>query len=86
MSIIGMEAKRPGNNFQTMDTGPVLLTVEDAAAGQKFEIHVEQDELVGELDQIELSFHMYKHGQAGPAGNSAFDVLDETGGQCVAGL
>ncbi len=63
LSTIGMEARRGASNFQIMESGPVLLLAEDGASGQKFEVNVERDDLVGDQNQIELSFHMYKHGQ-----------------------
>ncbi len=63
LSMIGMEIKRGSNNFQIMETGPTLLMAEDPGESQKFEVNVERDDLVGDENQIELSFHMYKHGQ-----------------------
>src|SRR5581483_8658697 len=64
ISGLGMELRAgSGGSLQTMDTGPVLLSVEQAPIRQKLEIVVERDDLVGEENQIELSFHMYKGGQ-----------------------
>lgn len=63
MSMIGMQAKAGGVNFQTMDTGPVLLSVNEPRMRQRFEIIVERDDLVGDENQIELSFHVVKGGE-----------------------
>ncbi len=63
LSMIGMQAKMGGGNFQTMDTGLVLASMDDPRQHQKFEINVERDDLVGDENQIELSFHMYKGSQ-----------------------
>jgi hypothetical protein len=65
---IGTQA-RAGGNLQTMETGPILLMAEKPiVAGQsethrKFEVVVERDDLVGDEDQVELSFNTYLNGQ-----------------------
>jgi hypothetical protein len=53
-----------GQNLQTYETGSVLLSAEDPKAEQKLEVLVENDSLRGDQDDIELSFHSYKNGQA----------------------
>jgi hypothetical protein len=63
ISTMGMEMKRSSNHFQTMDTGPTLLVAAEPGGADKFEINVERDDLVGEENVIELSFHMYKQGK-----------------------
>src|SRR5215472_11044260 len=50
-------------NFQTFETGPVLLSGEDPKTGQKVEITVISDRMRGDRDDIGLSFLMYKDGQ-----------------------
>jgi hypothetical protein len=60
---IGMQAKHGSANFQTMETGPILLVAEEHGARQKFEVVVEHDELIGDANEIELSFHLYKNGR-----------------------
>ena len=51
-------------NFQTFETGSVLLSGEDPKTGQKLEVTVENDALRTDQDDIELSFQTYKNGQA----------------------
>jgi|SRR5579863_6430111 len=57
-----------GKNLQTFDAGPTLAVFEDPQAHNKFEIRVERDDLRGEDDEIELSFHAYKDGETQTAG------------------
>jgi hypothetical protein len=70
LGAIGMQAKAAGGgNLQTMETGPILLVAEQPAVSrqtqglQKFEVVVDRDDLVGDEDQIDLSFHMYQNGK-----------------------
>jgi hypothetical protein len=53
-----------GKSFQTFESGPLLLSAEDAKTGQKFEVMVDNDSVHGDKDDIELSFHSYKDAQA----------------------
>ena len=46
-----------------METGPVLLVSEQPQSREKFEITVERDDLVGDEDQIDLSFQMSRNGK-----------------------
>ena len=63
-SLLTSQLQAQGTNFQTFETGSVLLSGEDPKTGQKMEITVENDALRGERDDIELSFQTYKNGQA----------------------
>jgi hypothetical protein len=63
-SLLASQLQTQGTNFQTFDTGSVLLSGEDPKTGQKVEVAVENDALRGERDDIELSFQTYKNGQA----------------------
>lgn len=51
-------------NYQTFETGPVLMAGIDPKTGNKFEMIVERDSPRGERDDIEVSFKTYKDGQA----------------------
>lgn len=50
-------------NFQTFETGPVMLAGQDPKTGNKYEMIVEHDTPRGERDDIEVSFRTYKDGQ-----------------------
>lgn len=63
ISMISGQARASGSNFETFETGPVLLVSEEPQTQQKFEVAVEQDNLIGEENQIDLSFHMYRNGR-----------------------
>lgn len=63
-SLMASQLQTQGQNVQTFETGSVLLAGEDPKTGQKVEITVENDALRGDRDDIELSFQIYKNGQA----------------------
>jgi len=63
-SLLASQLQTQGQNYQTFETGSVLLSGEDPKTGQKVEVLVENDALRGEQDDIELSFLTYKNGQA----------------------
>src|SRR5579862_6299734 len=62
-SLMANQLQTQGQNFQTFESGSVMLTGEDPKTGQRFEITVENDSLRGDHDDIELLFHVYKSGQ-----------------------
>jgi len=57
------EATAGGGTLQTIETGPVLLVSEQPQSREKFEVTVERDDLVGDEDQIDLSFQMSRNGK-----------------------
>ena len=61
ISMIAAQAKASGGSFQIMETGTTLLLI-DQQNDEKLEVTVERDDLVGDGDQIDLSFHMYRKG------------------------
>jgi len=62
--LMANQFQTQGQNVQTFETGSVLLAGEDPKTGQKVEITVENDASRGDRDEIELSFQIYKNGQA----------------------
>jgi TonB family protein len=60
VSMFATMARAGGGKFETFDTGPVLLSVEDPRENQKVEITVEGDNLSGDEDQIEVALHVTK--------------------------
>src|SRR5438270_5014567 len=65
LSMMSAQAKAAGNSLQILETGPVLLAAEQPGA-EKFEVQVDRDELVGDEDEIDLSFHMSRKGKPEP--------------------
>jgi hypothetical protein len=63
-SMLASQAKAGGAALQTFDTGPTLLTAEQAEQqAEKVEITVERDDLVGDEDQIDLGLRMSRNGK-----------------------
>jgi hypothetical protein len=62
-SLLASRLQTTGKSFETFDRGALLLTAEDSQSHQKFEITVEKDSLVGDEDNIEVSFRIYKDKQ-----------------------
>ncbi len=69
-SMLATQAKASGSKFETFETGPTLLTLEEPGIGGgadiqtgRAEITVERDDLVGDEDQIELALHMTRDGK-----------------------
>lgn len=62
-SLLAAQLQVQNQNFQTFETGSVLLSGENPKSGQKIEVTVENDALRGDEDDIELSFQTYKDGQ-----------------------
>ena len=64
-SMLASQAKAAGAGFQTFDTGPTLLTLEEPQGdtGEKIELTVERDDLSGDEDQIEVAVHMTRGGK-----------------------
>jgi TonB family protein len=56
-------AKAGGAKLTTYDTGPTLVAAEDPRDNSKVEITVEGDNLSGDDDDIEVSFHSTKNGK-----------------------
>jgi len=60
-SMIASQIETHG--VQTFETGAVLLSFEDPKTGQKSDITVEKESLHGDVDDIEVTFHVSKNGQ-----------------------
>jgi hypothetical protein len=63
-SVLAGQFESQGKSLQTFETGSVLLATEDPKTGEKSEMTVENDSLRGDQDDLEVSFVMYKNGQA----------------------
>jgi type IV pilus assembly protein PilA len=68
LSAITGQLSARGQQLQTFEAGPVLISIEDPVAHSKFEVTVERDDLRADEDEIELSFHGYKDGETQTAG------------------
>src|SRR5579862_2137837 len=63
-SAMATQLQTPGQNIKTFETGSLLLSAENPKIDQKFEVTVENDALRGDQDSLDLSFQVYKNGQA----------------------
>lgn len=63
ISGIGRQMAAQGGHIETFDVGPTLLATEPNPGHEKIEAVVEHDSLLGDGDEIELSFHYYKEGE-----------------------
>src|SRR5438105_10441460 len=52
-------------NTKVFEAGPVLL-INEEPSGQKFQVNIDRDDLLGEEDEMDLSFHMFKDGMEQP--------------------
>lgn len=71
-----------GQQLQTFETGPTLMSFEASQQHSKFEIMVEREERKGDEDRMELSFHAYKDGEPQTAGvrpHVTFTMQQEAG-------
>lgn len=52
-----------GTEIQTFDTGSILLSANEPREHAKLEARIENDDLTGEEDTLELSFHLMRDGK-----------------------
>jgi len=82
LSAMTSQLSARGQQLQTFEAGPTLISIEDPGAHTKFEITVERDDLQADEDEIELSFHGYKDGEAQIPGTKfrfTFSMKQEAG-------
>ena len=68
LSLLTGQMAARAQQLQTFEAGPTLVLIEDPRAHNKFEITVERDDLRGDEDEIDLSFHGSKDGETQTAG------------------
>ncbi|MGC2696674.1 MAG: hypothetical protein WA738_12890 [Candidatus Angelobacter sp.] len=56
------QMKSAASEFQVFETGQVLLAANEAGSKEKFEVHVDSDDLSGDTDNMDLSFHQFRDG------------------------
>lgn len=62
-ALITAQAEKNGSKVDIEEAGPVLMTVEDPKTKQKFEVTVDNDDLAGDEDDMQLGFRMSKEGE-----------------------
>ena|SRR5579884_3145521 len=63
-ALLAGQLQANGQELQTFEAGPVLLSIENPRLNSRFEIVIENDDLRSDEDDIEVSFRGYKDGQA----------------------
>ncbi|HEX7287270.1 MAG TPA: hypothetical protein VF532_13880 [Candidatus Angelobacter sp.] len=54
---------KPDKGLQAFDSGPVLFTHNDSAQHTKYEVRVDNDDMAGDQDDLQLSLHAFRDGQ-----------------------
>ena len=66
VAALGMLPAFAGKNLETFETGQVFCVYTDPLKKEKMEVRVENDDLRGIEDDMQLSFHIFKDGQEQP--------------------
>jgi hypothetical protein len=56
------QIKAASADFQVFETGEVLISANDSKKNEKFEVHVDSDDLSGDTDNMDISFHQFRDG------------------------
>jgi hypothetical protein len=56
------QLKAASSDFQVFESGQVLLAANDPKSHEKFEVHVDSDDLSGDTDNMDISFHQFRDG------------------------
>jgi hypothetical protein len=56
------QIRAASSDFQVFETGQVLLSATDPKSHEKFEVHVDSDDLSGDTDNMDISFHQFHDG------------------------
>jgi hypothetical protein len=56
------QLKAASSDIQVFETGSVLLAADEPKSHEKFEVHVDSDDLSGDTDNIDISFHQFRDG------------------------
>lgn len=56
------QLKAASSEFQVFESGRVLFATNDLRSHEKFEVHVDSDDLSGDTDNIDISFHQFRDG------------------------
>jgi hypothetical protein len=56
------QIRSASSDFQVFETGQVLLSANEPKSNEKFEVHVDSDDLSGDTDNMDISFHQFRDG------------------------
>lgn len=63
-SMMATQFQTQGQHIETFESGPIMLAGQDPKTGDRFEITVESDAIHGDVDDIAISFRVYKNGKS----------------------
>ncbi len=61
--LTGFSSMAPQKGLQTFETGPVLFAYSDPTQHIKYEVQVDNDDMNGDQDELQLSLHAFRDGQ-----------------------
>jgi hypothetical protein len=56
------QIRAASSGFQVFESGEVLISANDPKNNEKFEVHVDSDDLSGDTDNMDISFHQFRDG------------------------
>ena len=56
------QIRAASSDFQVFETGQILLSANDPKSNEKLEVHVDSDDLSGDTDNMDISFHQFRDG------------------------
>ena len=56
------QIKAASSEFQVFESGQILLAMNDPKTHEKLEVHVDSDDLRGDTDNLDISFHQFRDG------------------------
>jgi len=56
------QIRAASSDFQVFESGEVLISANDPKNNGKFEVHVDSDDLSGDTDNMDISFHQFRDG------------------------
>lgn len=56
------QIRASSSDFQVFETGQILLSASEPKSNEKFEVHVDSDDLSGDTDNMDISFHQFRDG------------------------
>jgi hypothetical protein len=56
------QIRSASSDFQVFETGQILISANEPKSNEKFEVHVDSDDLSGDTDTMDISFHQFRDG------------------------
>jgi hypothetical protein len=63
LTNFSMARAAAGPDFQSFESGPVLFSFENTQQNERMEVRVDNDNMRGDFDEMDLSFHAFRDGK-----------------------